>query len=145
MAQLLLSSIDSRAEQKLRSRSEESVRGGGDYRLKQAEPLPGVLRGPAGQGDETRNGASELARKIATIMLIARSEELQHALAEFRKRYNQRWIAQRLGYVTLAQAHQQFLALGAAACNRLNAVSTKSAVKHRKHIIARSCTKSHSL
>jgi len=37
------------------------------------------------------------------------------ALAEFRERYNQRWIVQRLGYLTPAQARQQLLALGAAA------------------------------
>ena len=42
-------------------------------------------------------------------------EELRHALAEFRERYNQRWIVQRLGYLTPAQARQQLLALGAAA------------------------------
>jgi transposase InsO family protein len=42
-------------------------------------------------------------------------EELRQALAEFRERYNQRWIVQRLGYLTPAQARQQLLALGAAA------------------------------
>src|SRR3989442_9205688 len=42
-------------------------------------------------------------------------EELRHGLAEFRERYNQRWIVQRLGYLTPAHARQQLLALGAAA------------------------------
>ena len=42
-------------------------------------------------------------------------EELRHGLAEFRERYNQRWIVQRWGYLTPAQARQQLLALGAAA------------------------------
>ena len=42
-------------------------------------------------------------------------EELRCALAEFRERYNQRWIVQRWGYLTPAQVRQQFLALGAAA------------------------------
>jgi transposase InsO family protein len=42
-------------------------------------------------------------------------EELRRALAEFRERYNQRWIVQRLGYLMPAQARQQLLALGAAA------------------------------
>jgi transposase InsO family protein len=42
-------------------------------------------------------------------------EELRCTLAEFRERYNQRWIVQRLGYFTPAQARQQLLALGAAA------------------------------
>ncbi len=42
-------------------------------------------------------------------------EELRCALAEFRERYNQRWIVQRLGYLTPAQPRQQLLALGATA------------------------------
>ena len=42
-------------------------------------------------------------------------EELRHALVEFRERYNQHWIVQRLGYLTPAQARQQLLAPGAAA------------------------------
>ena len=42
-------------------------------------------------------------------------EELRGAPAEFRERHNQRWIVQRLSYLTLAQARQQLLALGAAA------------------------------
>jgi transposase InsO family protein len=33
------------------------------------------------------------------------------ALAEFRERYNQRWIVQRLDYLTPAQSRQQLLAL----------------------------------
>jgi transposase InsO family protein len=42
-------------------------------------------------------------------------EDLRQALAEFRERYNQRWIVQRLGCLTPAQARQQLLAFGAAA------------------------------
>ena len=42
-------------------------------------------------------------------------EELRQALAEFRVRYNQRWIVQRHNYLTPQQARQQLLALGAAA------------------------------
>ncbi len=42
-------------------------------------------------------------------------EELRQALAEFRERYNQRWIVQRLGYLTPQQARQHLLALGAVA------------------------------
>ncbi len=30
-------------------------------------------------------------------------EELRCALAEFRKRYNQRWIVQRLGYLSMSK------------------------------------------
>jgi len=56
-------------------------------------------------------------------------EELRCALAEFRERYNQRWIVQRLGYLTPAQAP-------AAPCTRsrgmntLNSLSKKSGAKH---------------
>jgi hypothetical protein len=42
-------------------------------------------------------------------------EELRQAQAEFPERYNQRWIVQRLRYLTSAQALQELLALGAAA------------------------------
>jgi len=42
-------------------------------------------------------------------------EQLRRALTECRERYNQRWIIQRLGYLTPAQACQQLLVLGAAA------------------------------
>jgi transposase InsO family protein len=38
-------------------------------------------------------------------------EELRRALAEFRERYNQRWIVQRLGYLTPTQARQSSLRL----------------------------------
>jgi hypothetical protein len=43
-------------------------------------------------------------------------EELRRAPAEFRKRYNQLWIVQRLSCLTPAQARQQLLALRAAPC-----------------------------
>ena len=42
-------------------------------------------------------------------------EELRCALEDFGKRYNQRWIVQRLGYITPAQARQQLFAPGGAA------------------------------
>ena len=55
--------LDSRAEQKLQSRSEESVQGCGDRRLEQARSVPGVLRGIAGQGHPAGDGASDLGQE----------------------------------------------------------------------------------
>jgi len=56
-----------------------------------------------------------LKEQLLWVRTFQNLEELQCALAEFRERYNQRWIVQRLGYLTPAQARQQLLALGAAA------------------------------
>jgi transposase InsO family protein len=52
---------------------------------------------------------------ITPLRVFQNVEELRCALAEFRHRYNRRWIVQRLGYLTPAQARQQLLALRAAA------------------------------
>jgi putative transposase len=56
-----------------------------------------------------------LKEQLLWIRVFQNVEELRCALAEFRERYNQHWIVQRLGYLTPAQARQQLLALGAAA------------------------------
>jgi transposase InsO family protein len=56
-----------------------------------------------------------LKEQLLWVRVFPNVEELRSALAEFRQRYNQRWIVQRLGYLTPAQARQQLLALGAAA------------------------------
>ena len=56
-----------------------------------------------------------LKEQLLWVRVFQNVEELRCALAEFRERYNQRWIVQRLGYLTPAQARQQLLALGAAA------------------------------
>jgi len=56
-----------------------------------------------------------LKEQLLWVKVYQNVEELRCALAEFRERYNQRWIVQRLGYLTPAQARQQLLALGAAA------------------------------
>ena len=48
--------IDSRAESKSQSRSEEPVQECGDHRGEQARPVPAVLRGTPGQRDEAGNG-----------------------------------------------------------------------------------------
>jgi putative transposase len=56
-----------------------------------------------------------LKEQLLWVKVFQNVEELRCALAEFRERYNQRWIVQRLGYLTPAQARQQLLALGVAA------------------------------
>jgi len=56
-----------------------------------------------------------LKKQLLWVRTFQNVEELRCALAEFCERYNQRWIVQRLGYLTPAQACQQLLALGAAA------------------------------
>jgi putative transposase len=52
---------------------------------------------------------------VAVVRTFQTIEELRQALAEFRERYNQCWIVQRLNYLTPQQARQQLLGLGAAA------------------------------
>ena len=47
-------------------------------------------------------------------------EELRCALAEFRLRYNQRWIVQRLGYLTSAQARPETACTRSCCMNTLN-------------------------
>src|SRR6266699_30529 len=56
-----------------------------------------------------------LKEQLLWVRTFQNVEELRCALAEFRERYNQRWIVQRLGYLTPAYARQQLLALGVAA------------------------------
>jgi transposase InsO family protein len=56
-----------------------------------------------------------LKEQLLWVRVFQNVEELRCALAEFRERYNQCWIVQRLGYLTPAQARQQLLALGAVA------------------------------
>jgi len=59
-------------------------------------------------------------------------DALVAALAEIRERYNQRWIVQRLGHLTPAQARQQLLAARSCGMNTLNSVSNNSGAKHRE-------------
>ncbi len=56
-----------------------------------------------------------LKEQLLWVRTFQNLEELRCALAEFRERYNQRWIVQRWDYLTPAQARQQLVALGAAA------------------------------
>lgn len=56
-----------------------------------------------------------LKEQLLWVRTFQNVEELRCALTEFRERYNQCWIVQRLGYLTPAQARQQLLAFGDAA------------------------------
>jgi len=78
------------------------------------ESSPSLVRQPECNGCVERF-IRTLKEQLLSVRVFQNVEELRPALAEFRERYNQRWIVQRLGYLTPAQARQQFLALGAAA------------------------------
>lgn len=78
------------------------------------ESSPSFVRQPEGNGCVERF-IRTLKEQLLWVRTFQNLEELRQALAEFRERYNQRWIVQRLNYLTPAQARQQLLALGAAA------------------------------
>jgi transposase InsO family protein len=78
------------------------------------ESSPSFVRQPECNGCVERF-IRTLKEQLLWVRTFQNVEELRQALAEFRNRYNQRWIVQRLGYLTPAQARQQLLALGAAA------------------------------
>ena len=72
------------------------------------------MRQPEGNGCVERF-IRTLKEQLLLVGMFQTVEELRQALAEFRERYNQRWIVQRHNYLTPQQARQQLLALGAAA------------------------------
>jgi len=78
------------------------------------ESSPSFVRQPECNGCVERF-IRTLKEQLLWVTTFQNVEELRLALAEFRERYNQRWIVQRLGYLTPAQARQQLLAFGAAA------------------------------
>src|ERR1700693_4817287 len=78
------------------------------------ESSPSFVRQPECNGCVERF-IRTLKEQLLWVKVFQNIEALRCALAEFRERYNQRWIVQRLGYLTPAQARQQLLALGAAA------------------------------
>ncbi len=75
---------------------------------------PAFVRQPEGNGCVERF-IRTLKEQLLWVRTFRNVEELRCALQEFRDRYNQRWIVQRLGYLTPQQARQRLLALGAAA------------------------------
>ncbi len=78
------------------------------------ESSPAFVRQPEGNGCVERF-IRTLKEQLLWVRTFRTAEELRQALAEFRERYNQRWIVQRHGYLTPQQARQQLLAQGAAA------------------------------
>ncbi len=78
------------------------------------ESSPSFVRQPECNGCVERF-IRTLKEQLLWVRVFQNVEELRCALAEFRERYNQRWIVQRLDYLTPAQSRQQLLALGAAA------------------------------
>ena len=78
------------------------------------ESSPSFVRQPECNGCVERF-IRTLKEQLLWVRTFQNVEDLRQALAEFRERYNQRWIVQRLGYLTPAQARQQLLAFGAAA------------------------------
>ena len=78
------------------------------------ESSPAFVRQPEGNGCVERF-IRTLKEQLLWVRTFRNVEELRQALAEFRERYNQRWIVQRHGYLTPQQARQQLLAQGAAA------------------------------
>jgi len=78
------------------------------------ESSPSFVRQPECNGCVERF-IRTLKEQLLWVRTFQNVEELRCALAEFRERYNQRWIVQRLGYLTPAHARQQLLAFGAAA------------------------------
>ena len=78
------------------------------------ESSPSFVRQPECNGCVERF-IRTLKEQLLWVRVFQNVEDLRCALTEFRERYNQRWIVQRLGYLTPAQARQQLLALGAAA------------------------------
>jgi len=78
------------------------------------ESSPAFVRQPEGNGCVERF-IRTLKEQLLWVRTFQTVEELRQALAEFRERYNQRWIVQRHNYLTPQRARHQLLALGAAA------------------------------
>lgn len=80
----------------------------------------GIESSPAFVRQAEGNGCIErfirtLKEQLLWVRAFLTVEELRHALAEFRERYNQRWIVQRHNYHTPEQAGLQLLVRGATA------------------------------
>lgn len=79
------------------------------------EPSPAFVRQPEGNGCIERFFRT-LKEQVLWVRRFRDLEELREALTEFRERYNQHWILERLNYRTPAQARRDFsLELGLAA------------------------------
>src|SRR5260370_8259964 len=84
-----------------------------DYQAESA--FLGMASSPSFVRQPECNGCVErfirtLKEQLLWVRVFQNVEELRCALAEFRERYNQRWIVHRLGYLPPAQPRQQLLA-----------------------------------
>lgn len=71
------------------------------------ESSPAFVRQPEGNGCIERFFRT-LKEQLLWVRRFRNIEELRQALREFRDRYNQHWIVERLGYQTPAQARRDF-------------------------------------
>ena len=79
-----------------------------EFRLDRVdEGLTAFVRQPEGNGCIERFFRT-LKEQLLWIRRFRDLAELREALNEFRHRYNQHWIVQRLGYRTPAQARRDF-------------------------------------
>jgi putative transposase len=72
------------------------------------ESSPAFVRQPEGNGCVERF-IRTLKEQLLWAGTFRTVEELRQALADFRERYNQRWIVQRLGYLTPQEARPQLI------------------------------------
>lgn len=71
------------------------------------EPSPAFVRQPEGNGCIERFFRT-LKEQLLWVRRFRNLEELRQALQEFRQRYNDHWILERLGYQTPSQARRAF-------------------------------------
>lgn len=82
--------------------------------------FPGIESSPAFVRKPERNGSIErffrtLKERLLWVRHFDTLDELAEALAEFRQRYNEQWLVERLHFQSPRQAHQALLALELAA------------------------------
>ncbi|MFZ5927235.1 MAG: integrase core domain-containing protein [Acidobacteriota bacterium] len=78
------------------------------------ESSPAFLREPEGNGCIGRFFRT-LGQQLLWVRHFETLEQLAEALEEFRRRYNEQWLVERLHFQSPRQAHQALLALESAA------------------------------
>ena len=92
------------------------------------ESSPSFVRQPECNGCVERF-IRTLKEQLLWVKVFQNVEELRCALAEFRERYNQRWIVQRLGYLTPSPGSPAAPCARSRGMNTLNSLSKKSGAK----------------
>jgi Integrase core domain. len=85
-----------------------------DIRASGAQSSPAFVREPEGSGCFERFFRT-LKEQLLRVRDFTTLEELAAALEEFRQRYNDHWLVERLSFQSPRQARQRLLALEAAA------------------------------